>query len=603
MNNQPKEQKTLDFGRGPSRMNGKGATPKKFTGTLLRIWQYMKQQKLRMILVVFMVLLSTLFTLAGPYLIGVTIDDYILKGDITGTIVMSAILACIYILISITTWAQALIMVNVSLLTIKKIRQELFDQLQSLSLKFFDKRSYGELMSRVTNDIDQLHAALSQSVIQIVSSVLTITGVAIAMIALNGVMAIVAFLVIPLMFLATKAIVSYSSRYFSARQRDLGEVNAKVEESISGLEIISLYGKEDDVLTSFNHQNETLRTSSIRAEISSGFLGPVNNFMNNLGLAFIIFTGALLAIVNMASIGMIASFVTYSRNFYRPINQLSNLITTFQSAIAGAERVFEVLDEKTDIVDRPKALKVSALVGNVEFRNVSFAYEKKEVLSSLNFSVKAGETIAIVGPTGSGKTTIIQLLARFYDVTKGAIFIDGADIRDYEIRLLRKNIGIVLQDSYLFSGTVMENIRYGKLKAKDTDVIEAAKLASAHAFIKHLPKGYDTVIASGGSNLSQGQRQLLSIARAMLSNPNILILDEATSSIDTQTEIQIQKGLAQLTKGKTTFVIAHRLKTIENANHIMVIKDGEITEQGTHQHLYNEKGVYAEMYNQQFLSH
>lgn len=602
MSNQPKEQKTLDFGRGPSRMNGKGATPKKFIGTLLRIWQYMKQQKIRMILVVFMVLLSTLFTLAGPYLIGVIIDDFILKGEITGTIVMSALLACIYILISITTWAQTLIMVNVSLLTIKKIRQELFDQLQSLSLKFFDKRSYGELMSRVTNDIDNLHAALSQSVIQIVSSVLTITGVAIAMIALNGVMAIVAFLVIPLMFLATKAIVSYSSHYFSARQRDLGEVNGQVEESISGLEIIALYGKEDDVLTSFEHKNEMLRTSSIRAEISSGFLGPVNNFMNNLGLAFIIFTGALLAIVNMASIGMIASFVTYSRNFYRPINQLSNLITTFQSAIAGAERVFEILDEKTDIVESPSALKVSALVGNVEFRNVSFAYEQREVLSSLNFSVKAGETIAIVGPTGSGKTTIIQLLARFYDVTKGAIYIDGEDIRDYEIRLLRKNIGIVLQDSYLFSGTVMENIRYGKLKAKDTDVIEAAKLASAHAFIKHLPKGYDTFIESGGSNLSQGQKQLLSIARAMLANPNILILDEATSSIDTQTEIQIQKGLAQLTKGKTTFVIAHRLKTIEQANHIMVIKDGEIVEQGSHQRLYNKQGVYADMYKQQFLN-
>ncbi|MBD7938428.1 ABC transporter ATP-binding protein [Cytobacillus sp. Sa5YUA1] len=602
MSNQPKEQKTLDFGRGPSRMNGKGATPKKFIGTLLRIWQYMKQQKIRMILVVFMVLLSTLFTLAGPYLIGVIIDDFILKGEITGTIVMSALLACIYILISITTWAQTLIMVNVSLLTIKKIRQELFDQLQSLSLKFFDKRSYGELMSRVTNDIDNLHAALSQSVIQIVSSVLTITGVAIAMIALNGVMAIVAFLVIPLMFLATKAIVSYSSHYFSARQRDLGEVNGQVEESISGLEIIALYGKEDDVLTSFEHKNEMLRTSSIRAEISSGFLGPVNNFINNLGLAFIIFTGALLAIVNMASIGMIASFVTYSRNFYRPINQLSNLITTFQSAIAGAERVFEILDEKTDIVESPSALKVSALVGNVEFRNVSFAYEQREVLSSLSFSVKAGETIAIVGPTGSGKTTIIQLLARFYDVTKGAIYIDGEDIRDYEIRLLRKNIGIVLQDSYLFSGTVMENIRYGKLKAKDTDVIEAAKLASAHAFIKHLPKGYDTFIESGGSNLSQGQKQLLSIARAMLANPNILILDEATSSIDTQTEIQIQKGLAQLTKGKTTFVIAHRLKTIEQANHIMVIKDGEIVEQGSHQRLYNKQGVYADMYKQQFLN-
>ncbi|MEK4198831.1 ABC transporter ATP-binding protein [Cytobacillus sp. FSL K6-0265] len=602
MSNQPKEQKTLDFGRGPSRMNGKGATPKKFIGTLLRIWQYMKQQKIRMILVVFMVLLSTLFTLAGPYLIGVIIDDFILKGEITGTIVMSALLACIYILISITTWAQTLIMVNVSLLTIKKIRQELFDQLQSLSLKFFDKRSYGELISRVTNDIDNLHAALSQSVIQIVSSVLTITGVAIAMIALNGVMAIVAFLVIPLMFLATKAIVSYSSHYFSARQRDLGEVNGQVEESISGLEIIALYGKEDDVLTSFEHKNEMLRTSSIRAEISSGFLGPVNNFMNNLGLAFIIFTGALLAIVNMASIGMIASFVTYSRNFYRPINQLSNLITTFQSAIAGAERVFEILDEKTDIVESPSALKVSALVGNVEFRNVSFAYEQREVLSSLSFSVKAGETIAIVGPTGSGKTTIIQLLARFYDVTKGAIYIDGEDIRDYEIRLLRKNIGIVLQDSYLFSGTVMENIRYGKLKAKDTDVIEAAKLASAHAFIKHLPKGYDTFIESGGSNLSQGQKQLLSIARAMLANPNILILDEATSSIDTQTEIQIQKGLAQLTKGKTTFVIAHRLKTIEQANHIMVIKDGEIVEQGSHQRLYNKQGVYADMYKQQFLN-
>lgn len=586
---------------GGNKFTGPIVKAKDSKGTLKRIWNYMKKEKTPLVVSIIIVILTTLLGLVGPYMIGVIIDDYIIPRDISGTVKMAGILAIVYVVFSLFTWFQSYLMIQVSLNTIKKLRQDLFNQLQNLSLKFFDKRSSGDLMSRVTNDIDQLNNALSQSVIQIVSSLLTIIGVLFAMFYLNWMMAIVALCVIPFMFFTTKRIIKYSSSNFIKRQRDLGQLNGVVEESITGLEVIQLFGREEKVFEKFSNVNERLRNSSAQAEIISGFMGPVNNFINNLGLALLIGAGALLTLNDLATVGVIAAFVTYSRQFFRPINQMSSLLNTFQSAIAGAERAFEIMDEVPDIEEKEKAKPVPTINGDVELLDVSFSYGgEKLILKNISFQAQAGQTIAIVGPTGSGKTTMINLLARFYDVDEGEVRIDGRNIKDYRLEDLRNNIGIVLQEPFLFSGTIMENIRYGRLDATDKEVVQAAKTAAAHRFIKYLPSQYETVISSGGGNLSQGQKQLIAIARAILADSRILILDEATSSIDTKTEIDIQEGLGNLMKGRTSFVIAHRLKTIENADIILVIKDGEIIERGSHQQLLEKGGFYYESYTNQF---
>ncbi len=587
--------------RGPRGFGGPIVKAKDKKGTMKRIWRYMERQKMALIASIIFVILSTLLGLLGPYLIGVIIDEYIIPKDIDGTPRLLALLAAVYSAAAVFTWLQTLLMVRVSLGTIRVLRQDLFDKLQTLSLRFFDKRTHGDLMSRVTNDIDSLNNALSQSVIQIFSSILMVSGVAIAMFSLNWVLAIVTLLIIPVMMFTTKKIITYSSSNFIKRQRDLGELNGFIEESISGNEVITLFGKEEKMFTKFSGVNERLRFSAMAADTVSGFLGPINNFINNLGLGLVIGIGAVMTVQGMASVGIIAAFVTYSRQFFRPINQLSSLLNMFQSAIAGAERVFEIMDETPDLVDQDDARVIHSLKGDVEFSHVHFSYEDgKPILKDIHFKARAGEKIALVGPTGSGKTTIINLLMRFYDVNSGEITIDGGNIRDYKISELRKKIGIVLQDTFLFSGTIMENIRYGRLEAADEEVIAAAKMASAHGYIKHLPMQYHTPITSGGSNLSQGQRQLLAIARAILADSDILILDEATSSIDTRTEIEIQKGLNRLTEGRTSFVIAHRLKTIENADRILVIDQGEIIESGTHQELLQKKSFYYSLYDRQF---
>ncbi len=586
---------------GRGKFKGPVVKAKDRKGTLKRIWMYMKKEKLSLLFAIVLVILTTLLGLVGPYMIGIVIDEYIIPKNISGTIKMVMILAVVYIVFSILTWFQSYLMINISLKTIRKLRQDLFNQLQSLSLRFFDKKSQGELMSRVTNDIDQLNNALSQSVIQIMSAILTVAGVLIAMLSLNWLMAIITLCVIPVMIFSTKRIIKYSSRNFIKRQRDLGELNGIIEESITGLEVIQLFGKEEKVYSKFSTVNEQLRLSSTKADIVSGFLGPVNNFINNLGLVFIIASGALLTLNDLASVGIIAAFVTYSRQFFRPINQMSSLLNTFQAAIAGAERAFEILDEVPEVREQEKAIPVKTFKGDVQFSHVSFGYVKEKIiLKEISLHAKAGQTIAIVGPTGSGKTTMINLLARFYDVDAGSVMIDGRNIKEYRLKDLRRNIGLVLQDTFLFSGTIMENIRYGNLKATDEEVIRAAKTASAHRFIKHLPKKYETLLSSGGNNLSQGQKQLIAIARAILADSSILILDEATSSIDTKTEIEIQTGLVNLMSGRTSFVIAHRLKTIENADVILVIQNGEIIERGTHEELLSQKGFYYESYRNQF---
>lgn len=581
------------------RFTGPVVKPKNQKETLLRIWSYLRVQKVELISVVIFVIISTLLSLVGPFLIGKTIDDYIVKLDVPGAIRMALILAGVYIASSVLTWLQTFVMIRVSQKTIRRLRQHLFEQYQSLPLAFYDKKQQGDLMSRMTNDIENLNAALSQSVIQIVSSLLTIVGTAFALFYLDWRLALVTLIIIPLIVYATKQIIKRSSVNYKARQRDLGNLNGYIEETISNADIITLFGQEKSTLAEFNEANERLRGSAMRADIISGFMGPINNFMNNLGLSLVIGAGAIMAVTSGLTIGVIASFVTYTRQFFRPINQLSNLLNTFQSAIAGSERVFEVLDEAKEVADIENAKAKEQYSGDVKFENVQFAYETgKPVLHGINFEAKAGETVAIVGPTGSGKTTIIQLLTRFYDATGGRILLDGEPIEHYKMTNVRDHVGVVLQDTYLFSGTVRENIRFGKLHATDDEVEQAAKIAYAHNFIKYLPEQYDTVLTSGGLNLSQGQRQLIAIARAILEDPDILILDEATSSVDTMTEVHIQKGLNNLMEGRTSFVIAHRLKTIENADQILVIKDGQILEQGNHDSLMKEQGFYATLQRQ-----
>lgn len=583
------------FERGHG-FRGPVVKPKNQKETLKRIWQYVKKQRLGLFLAITFVIASTLLNLVAPYMIGVIVDDFILKGDVGGTIRMAMILAVIYVFSFLFTLLESFVMVRVSLKTMQSLRFDLFKKMQTLPLKFFDSRAQGDLMSRMTNDIDNLNMALSQSVIQIVTSLLTFVGVAFAMFSLNWRLAIVTLVVIPLIVVTSKQIIKRSSVNYTARQRDLGKLNGYIEEMMTGSEVITLFGKEQATVQHFYSMNENLRQSAQRAEMTSGLLGPLNNFMNNIGLSLVIGAGALLAVGGYATIGVIAAFVTYGSQLFRPLNQMSNLLNTFQSAIAGAERVFEILDEKSELTDASGGLEVGQFKGQVAFDHVDFSYDgEKRILKNINFTAKPGETVALVGPTGSGKTTIINLLTRFYDVNKGTILLDGYPITDYKIGNVRKKVGVVLQDTYLFSGTIRENIRYGCLDATDEEVENAAKVAYAHDFIKYLPLQYDTEIVSGGMNLSQGQRQLIAIARAILEDADLLILDEATSNVDTRTEVDIQNGLHNLMKGRTSFVIAHRLKTIENADQILVIKDGEIVEKGNHRSLLAKNGFYSDL--------
>ncbi|MCU5342324.1 ABC transporter ATP-binding protein/permease [Bacillus cereus] len=570
-------------------------------GTVMRVWNYMGYQKAALTFVIFLVFITTLLGLLGPYLMGVIIDQYIVPKDLNGTARICMLLIAIYGITVFLTWLQTFVMVNVALKTIQKIRQDIFEKIQTLSLRFFDVRSQGDLMSRVTNDIDNLNQALTQSVVQIISSALTFIGVTIAMFALDWILAIVTLITVPIMFFVTKKLVAYSGKNFAKRQKDLGELNGFIEEAITGADVTTLYGKEKETVQNFNKINEQLRVSATKADTFSAFIFPSMNFINNLGMGLVIGTGSVMVLNGMTTVGVIAAFINYSRQFSRPLSQFATLMNTIQAAVAGGERVFEIMDEVPEIQNKKDASVVQNLQGHVALENVSFGYEEnKAVLKEVSLKAKPGETIALVGPTGSGKTTIINLLTRFYDIQQGQIHIDGKNIKDYDINSLRSKIGVVLQDTYLFAGTIIDNIRYGRLNASDEEVINAAKAASAHSFIKHLPYQYETKIASEGSNLSQGQKQLLAIARAILADADILILDEATSNIDTRTELQIQEGLNNLMRGRTSFVIAHRLKTIEKADQILVIKDGSIMERGNHESLMKDRGFYFDLYTSQF---
>lgn len=589
------------FGNKGRRKNSKTRKVRNPKETTMRIWSYMRYQKISLMLVIIFVYITTLLGLLGPYYIGVIIDEYIVPKDVGGTMRMCIFLIALYGITVILTWLQTFIMINVALKTIQKIRKDIFGKIQTLSLRFFEARLQGDLMSRVTNDIDNLNLALTQTIVQIISSAFIFIGVTIAMFLLNWILAIVTLLIVPIMFFVTKKLIAYSKINFTKRQKNLGELNGFVEEAITGADVTTLYGKENETVNKFNVINEQLRISFTKSDTCSAFFYPIMNFINNLGMGLIIGGGAIMVLHGITTVGAITAFINYSRQLFRPLSQFATLMNSFQAAIAGGERVFEIMDEVPEIQNKKDAIAIKKLQGNISFQNVSFGYvEGKEILKDVSFHANSGETIALVGPTGSGKTTIINLLARFYDTQKGKILVDGRDIKDFNINSLRNKIGMVLQETYLFAGTIMDNIRYGRLEANDEEVIAAAKAVSAHSFIKHLPYQYETKITSEGSNLSQGQKQLIAIARAILADADILILDEATANIDTRTELQIQAGLNKLMKGRTSFVIAHRLKTIEQANQILVIKDGKVFERGDHTSLMNKKGLYFLLSTNQF---
>ncbi len=587
----------MSMGRG----KGKTEKAKNVKGTLSRLLQYLGAQKLKLIFVMFLVLAATGLSLMGPFLLGVAIDGYIMPGNLGGLVKILAIMGVIYAINALISWLQMFTMVSISQHAVRDIRNDLFSKMQTLSLRFFDQRTHGELMSRLTNDIENISNTLSQSVTQLMSSVLTIIGVATMMIILSWKLAIVCLVFIPLIMFFTKWIAKYTRKGFLAQQQNLGDLNGMIEETISGQRVIKVYGQEEAVVEKFNVANEKLRKSAIRARILAGIMGPLMGLVNNASYAIVAIAGGFFAVQGTLTVGVIASFLNYAKQFTHPINQIAQLYNTIQSALAGAERVFEIMDEKPELTDHENAILLEDVKGEVVFEKVDFGYKKDiPVLKNVNFTAKPGQTIALVGPTGAGKTTIINLLTRFYDINNGSIMIDGQDLRDMKKDSLRSKLGIVLQDTYLFSGTVIENIRYGRLDATDEEVKAAAKLANAEQFIHRLTDGYDTLLNEEGSNLSLGQRQLLSIARAILADPAILILDEATSSVDTRTEMHIQEALLKLMEGRTSFVIAHRLSTIREADKILVISDGEIIEKGNHHELLDNKGFYYNLYTSQF---
>jgi ATP-binding cassette subfamily B multidrug efflux pump len=571
--------------------------------TLLCIWGYLRRRAWALALTVLLVAASSGLELLGPYLMGQAIDEHILVpgGDLPGLARTALLMLGAYVSASLTTWLQTYVMSDVSQRAVRDIRSDLFAKVQTLSLTFFDRRSHGELMSRLANDVENISNVLTESVTQLISSVMSMVGVAAMMFLINFRLAVVSLVTIPLMMFLSQWIARRTRRGFREQQESLGQLNGIIEETITGQRVVKAHVREEAAIEQFGVANRKLRRASTYAQIFAGAIGPLTNFVNNVGFAIVAGAGGWMAVQGLATVGTIASFVYYARQFARPLNQIANLYNSIQSAIAGAERVFEIIDQVPELQDAPDARPLVHVQGDVVFDEVCFGYERNvPVLKRVSLHAGPGQTIALVGPTGAGKTTIVNLLTRFYDIDSGRICIDGVDIRHMKKDDLRRKLGIVLQDTFLFSSSVMENIRYGRLAASDEEVIAAAKLANAHQFIHRLPEGYDTPLSERGSNLSQGQRQLLAIARAVLADPGILVLDEATSSVDTRTERNIQEAMLRLMEGRTSFVIAHRLSTIREADRILVINEGEIIERGTHEELLAQRGFYHHLYMSQF---
>jgi len=583
---------------------GRGARIEKakdVKGTVRRLLAYLRPYRLAIVAVLGLVLISTLLDLLSPALMGEAIDVLVSGQGLEGVVRILLLMLGIYAFSFISGALQGIIVARFSQKALRGLRQELFDHVQTLSLSFFDRHPHGELMSRLTNDIQAISGVLTQNVTSLFSGLLTLVGVVVMMVVINPVLALASMIVLPAMVWLVGFVGKRTRQGFRDYQMRLGSLNGQLEEMFSGQRVILAFGQEGTVLEAFEEKNQVVREVGTRAMTYSLLVPPLMGIMSNANVAIIAGLGGWMTLQGWATVGTIASFYTYSRRFAGPLRQLADLYNQLQSAIAGAERIFQILDEQPEIADDVDAVTVEQLAGDVVFDHVDFAYEPGvPVIKDMSFHAAPGETIALVGPTGAGKTTMVNLLSRFYDIRQGSILVDGVDLRHLNTATLRQKLGVVLQDTFLFSDTVMENIRYGRLEATDEEVIAAATLANAHQFIARLPRGYRTELSERGSNLSQGQRQLLAIARAILADPSILILDEATSSVDTRTEMLIQAGLLKLMEGRTSFVIAHRLSTIQGADKVLVINGGEIIERGTHETLLAEQGFYYQLYMSQF---
>lgn len=571
--------------------------PSDWKGVLLRIWKFVDEQRFLLIIVLLLVVASSALALFGPYLIGIIIDEYIAKSVFEGLANMIGLLIIVYVFLSVTMYLQSYWMIGIAQQTIYRLRTGLFDHLQKLPVSFFDKRQHGEIMSRMTNDIENVSQTLNSSFIQVFSSVLTLVGTTVVMLLLSPLMTLITLIIVPLMYFAMRWITRRTSKLFKEQQKALGELNAMIEETVSGQRIVKAFSQEARMLEEFAVKSERLKRTGFWALTYSGFIPKVMNLLNNMSFTLVAAAGGILAFYGHISIGEIVIFTEYARQFTRPLNDLANQFNTVLSAIAGAERVFAIIDEPKEI-DAATEYQDYKLKGNVTFEDVTFWYDKNDdcpTIEHVSFHVEAGKTAALVGATGAGKTTIMQLLARFYEVNGGSILIDGIKVEKLPRHTLRSQTAFVLQDPFLFEMTVRENIRYGKLNATDEEVVIAAKEANAHEFIMKLPNGYDTILTADGGEISQGQKQLLSIARALVADPAILLLDEATSSIDTVTELKIQEALERLMEGRTSFVIAHRLNTVRKADLIFVMENGKLVESGPQGELLQRQGRYYNM--------
>ena len=601
--------------RGPMGGHGRGMRPtekaKDFKGAMSKLFRYMSRYKMRFVLVFIFAIAGTVFNIVGPKILGkATTELYtglVAKVNGTGGIDFAKIGTILlwtlglYVASACFSFIQGWIMTGISNDVTYNLRKDISKKINHLPLNYFESRTNGEILSRVTNDIDTLQMSLNQSLTQLITSVTTLIGVFIMMLSINVWMTLAALLILPVSMFIIQMVMKHSQKYFQAQQNYLGAVNGQIEENFGGHDVVRVFNKENDVLDEFEKDNKKLYESAWKSQFFSGMMMPIMQFVGNLGYVMVALLGGIFVIKGSIEVGDIQSFFQYIRNFTQPIQQIAQVTNLLQSSAAASERVFEFLDEEEEIQQPENPDSIEGLEGNVQFEHVEFGYNPdKIIIHDFSAYVHDGQKIAIVGPTGAGKTTMVKLLMRFYDVNKGAIKVDGHDVKNFNRSELHEMFGMVLQDTWLFSGTIMENIRYGRLDATDEEVIAAAKAAHIHNFIMQQPGGYQMVLDEETSNISQGQKQLLTIARAILADNKILILDEATSSVDTRTEMQIQKAMDNLMKGRTSFVIAHRLSTIKDADLILVMKDGDIIEQGNHEELLAAKGFYADLYNSQF---
>ena len=600
----------------PGPMGGPGKKSlekaKDFKGTTKKlIKEYLSKYKIALIIVFIFAIGSTIFTIVGPKILGNATTEIFngIVGKISGgtgidfgkigKILLTLI--GLYVISALFSFIQGFTMTGVAQKITYKLREDISKKINRLPMKYFDKKTHGEVLSVITNDVDTLSANLNQSITQIITSICTLIGILVMMFSISWQMTLISLVILPISALLVKNIVGKSQKYFKSQQDYLGHVNGQVDEVYGGLNIVKVFNAEGKVTNEFKKANDNLYHSAWKSQFLSGLMFPVMNFIGNVGYVAVAVAGGYLAIQGTITVGNIQSFIQYNKQFTQPINQIAQISSMLQAMVAAAERVFEFLEEEEEKDTAKSGIDTERLQGNVKFEHVKFGYDPEiTIINDFNCDVKDGQKIAIVGPTGAGKTTMVKLLMRFYDVTDGAILVDGINIKDFERGDLRKMFGMVLQDTWLFGGTVKENIKYGKEDATDDEVIQAAKAAHVHHFIKTLPNGYNSVLNEESSNVSAGQKQLLTIARVILTNPKVLILDEATSSIDTRTEIQIQKAMDNLMKGRTSFIIAHRLSTIKNADLILVMNHGDIVEQGAHEELLAKGGFYSDLYNSQF---